>query len=185
MKEDYFKGIKWTKTFVTGPLDPEHNKHKFYCQICMTNVSIYSKGAREIVKHYQAESHLRKDQRWWFEHLRKVGKITGLVRHEVRGNDGQVLTPLELEKEKRFFETVPLVDINDKHPFYDDYKAGTNSSSDPDELRSCAQITLFRHLVPRCGDLLLFQPLWNQVGIAAKRQGLFLSPTGGHYSDGE
>ena len=34
MKEAYFKGIQWTRTFVTGPLDPEHNKHKFYCQIC-------------------------------------------------------------------------------------------------------------------------------------------------------
>ena len=29
MKESYFKGIKWTKTFVTGPLDPIHNQHKF------------------------------------------------------------------------------------------------------------------------------------------------------------
>ena len=41
MKEAYFKRIQWTRTFVTGPLDPEHNKHKFYCQICKTNVSIF------------------------------------------------------------------------------------------------------------------------------------------------
>ena len=27
MKEAYFKGIKWTETFVTGPLDSDHNKH--------------------------------------------------------------------------------------------------------------------------------------------------------------
>ena len=64
MKEAYFKGIKWTKTFVTGPLDPEHNRHMFYCQICKTHVSIFSKGAREIIRHYQTELHLRKDQRW-------------------------------------------------------------------------------------------------------------------------
>ena len=44
MKEAYFKGIKWTKTFVTGPLDPEHNRHQFYCQKCKTNVSNFSKG---------------------------------------------------------------------------------------------------------------------------------------------
>ena len=31
MKEAYFKGSQWTRTFVTGSLDPEHNKHKFYC----------------------------------------------------------------------------------------------------------------------------------------------------------
>ena len=29
MKEAYFEGIQWTRTFVTGPLDPDHNKYKF------------------------------------------------------------------------------------------------------------------------------------------------------------
>ena len=56
MKPAYFKRIQWTKVFVTGPLDPIHNKHKFYCQICKTNVFMYSKGAREIIRHYQSES---------------------------------------------------------------------------------------------------------------------------------
>ena len=42
LKEAYFKGIKWTKTFVTGTLDPAHNQFKFYCQISKTNVSIRS-----------------------------------------------------------------------------------------------------------------------------------------------
>ena len=88
MKPAYFKGIQWTKVFVTGPLDPVHNKTKFYCQICKTNVSIYSKGAREIIRHYQSESHLRKDQRWRFEHLGKLDKITGITVHAVRGKMG-------------------------------------------------------------------------------------------------
>ena len=46
-KEAYFKGISWTRSFVTGLLDPEHNKYKFYCQICKSNVYMYSKGARD------------------------------------------------------------------------------------------------------------------------------------------
>ena len=41
MKEAYFKGILWTKAFVTGPLDPAHNQYKFYCRLCKSNVSIY------------------------------------------------------------------------------------------------------------------------------------------------
>ena len=61
MKPAYFKGIQWTRVFVTGPLDHVHNKHKLYYQICKTNVSIYSKGAREIIRHYQSEAHLRRD----------------------------------------------------------------------------------------------------------------------------
>ena len=70
MKEAYFKGISWTRTFVTGPLDPEHNKYKFYCQI------------RKIVRHFQAESHLRKDQRWRFEHLRLIDKVAGQIKQK-------------------------------------------------------------------------------------------------------
>ena len=108
MKEAYFEGIKWTKTFVTGHLDPAHNQRKFYCQICTTNVSIYSKGAREIIRHYQGELHLRKDQRWQFEHLSVTDQRTGITQHQVRGRDGHILTPLELEREKPYFENAPL-----------------------------------------------------------------------------
>ena len=64
MKDAYFKSIQWTRTFVSGPVDPIHNKFKFYCMLCKTNVSISSKGAREILRHYKKEGHLRKDQKW-------------------------------------------------------------------------------------------------------------------------
>ena len=111
MKPACFKGIQWTKVFVTGPLDPVHNKYEFYCQICKTNVSIFSKGAREIVRHYQTEGHLRKDQRWQYEHLGKLDKVSGTILHAVRGKDGHVLSTFELQKEKPLFESVPLVAI--------------------------------------------------------------------------
>ena len=57
MKEVYFKGFEWTKSLVTRLLDQEHNEHRLYSQICKTNISIFSKKAWEIVRHYQAESH--------------------------------------------------------------------------------------------------------------------------------
>ena len=120
MKEAYFKGIRWTKIFVTGPLDPAHNHYKFYCRICKSNVSIYSKGAREIIRHYQSESHLRKDQLWRFTYLKKVDEITKVETHQVRGRNGLLLTPPELEKEKPFFESVQLVDIGEEFPFYEE-----------------------------------------------------------------
>ena len=112
MKPAYFKGIQWTKVFVTGPLDPVLNKYKFYCQICKTNVSIFAKGAREIVRHYRTEDHLRKDHRWRYEHLGKLDKVSGTIAHAVRGKDGHVLTTFELQKEKPLFESAPLVDIS-------------------------------------------------------------------------
>ena len=107
MKPVYFKGIQWTKVFVTGPLDPIHNKHKLYCQICKTNVSIYSKGAREIIRHYQSESHLRRDQRWRYEQLGKYDKISGVTVHAVRGSDGHVLSALEFGEREAPFRLRP------------------------------------------------------------------------------
>ena len=64
MKEAYFKGMEWTSTFVSGPVNPRWNPYKFYCQICKANISIYGKGAREILRHHSTDKHLRKDQRW-------------------------------------------------------------------------------------------------------------------------
>ena len=173
MREAYSRGIKWTRTFVTRSLDPEHNWLQFYCQIWKANISIFSKGAREIVRHYQSESHLRKDQHWRFEHLRSVEKVTGQIRHEVRGKDGRVLTALEMEKEKPLFENAVLVDIGDKHPFYDHHMAGVTSSANFEEIRLFTQISLIGYSVRRGGDILVLQSLWNQVSIAANHKELF------------
>ena len=111
MKEEYFEGMAWTKTFVSGPVDPKWNKYKFYCQICKGNVSIYAKGAREILRHYSTEKYLRKDQRWRYEHLSTIDPLTNAVQHQVRGKDGKVLTPYQVELELPLFIDAELVDI--------------------------------------------------------------------------
>ena len=116
----YFTGIEWTKSFVKGPLDPINKKYQFYCQFCQTNVSIFSKGARELVGHYQSETHHRKDQCWLFDQLGKMDKITGVTKHAVRGRHGHVLTAMKLEKEKPLIEHAPLVDIGPRYPFCDE-----------------------------------------------------------------
>ena len=79
MKEAYFKGMEWTKTFVSGPVDPRWNPYKFYCQICKGNVSIYGRRAREILRHHATERHLRKDQRWRYEHLATEDPVTKTI----------------------------------------------------------------------------------------------------------
>ena len=93
MKEAYFKGMEWTKTFVSGPVDPRWNRYKFYCQICMGNISIYGRGAREILRHRATERHLRKDQRWRYEHLSVEDPITKAVKH-FSGKRWTVIDPL-------------------------------------------------------------------------------------------
>ena len=46
MREEHFEGMAWTRTFVSGPMDPKWNPYKFYCQVCKGSVSLYGKGAR-------------------------------------------------------------------------------------------------------------------------------------------
>ena len=158
---------------MTGHLDPSHNKHKFYCQICKSNVSIHSKGAREIVRHYQSEAHLRKDQRWRFEHLGKVDKLTGLTVHAVRGKDEHLLSALELEKEKPLFETAPLIDIEPQFPFYDDYMANAGRLTNLQDVRLGTQISLIGGTIPHFGNLALLEGLWAEVGNFTNHQDTF------------
>ena len=172
MKEAFSKGISWTKTFVTGPLDPAHNQFKFYFRICKSNMSIYSKGAREIVRHYQ--SHLRKDQLWRYTYLKNVDPITGLETHQVRGKDGVILTPLELEKEKPLFEGALLVDLGGVFPFYEEYLARQECRRTTSDSRDATQIILIGTMVPIAGDIALLQALWTQVGIHMDHQEAFL-----------
>ena len=172
MKPAYFKGIQWTKVFVTGPLDSVHNKYKFYCQLYKTNVSIYSEGAHEIVRHYQSEGHLRKDQRWRYEQLRKLDKTTGTTVHAVRGKDGHILSACQLEKEKPLSESALLVDIGPHFPFYDEYMASAGGLTNKD-VRKGTQISLIGRFVPYFGDIVILKGLWAEVGIFTNHQHMF------------
>ena len=93
MKETYFEGITWTKTFASGSLN---------------YLTLSEKG------------HLRKDQRWRYEYLRTT-ELTCVVTHALREPVGHNFTPMELLKELRLFMNTPHVDIGDKYPFYNDY----------------------------------------------------------------
>ena len=105
MKEEYFEGLVWTRTFVSGPVDPKWNPYKFYCQICKGNISIYGKGARAILRHYATEKHLRNDQRWRYERLVIEDPDTKTITFQVRGRDGKILTHYQLEFEIPNFNT--------------------------------------------------------------------------------
>ena len=126
MKGAYFRGMEWTRMFVSGPVDPRWNPYKFYCQNGKANISIYGKGAREILRHHSSEKHLRKDQRWRYEHLYKVDPVTKTKVHQVRGRNGKLLSPYQLELELLYFKDASLVEIGQKLPFYDEFMAGTD-----------------------------------------------------------
>ena len=110
-KEDFFSKIGWTRSFISGPADPLHNPYMVWCHIFKKNISVKTKGTLEILRHHRTEKHLRRDQRWRFEHLKSVHSVTGKVQHRVRGRNGKILTKIELAKEMPKFKNAELVDI--------------------------------------------------------------------------
>ena len=69
MREEFFSKIGWTRSFISGPADPLHNPYMVWCHICKKNISVKTKGTLEILRHHRTEKHLRRDQRWRYEHL--------------------------------------------------------------------------------------------------------------------
>ena len=149
MREQLFEGITWTRVFVLGTMDPRWNPYKFYCQY----ISIYGRGAKEIIRHYTIERHLWKDQRWRYEQLAIGDPVTRTVRHQVRGRDGKILSPYELELEFPKFKDAPLVDIGEKLPFYEEYMAGNDLIASSSENRVRVQISILGHFLPSFGNV--------------------------------
>ena len=108
MRETYFKGTDWTKSFVSGPLKPSLEP----VQVLLPNlqrqyIHLWKKSPRDPASS-QSERHLRKDQRWQYEHLSTEDPTTKVVKRHVRGKDGR----LQLQLPKLI--EVQLVDIGEK-----------------------------------------------------------------------
>ena len=121
MREEFFSKIKWTRSFISGPTDPLHNPHMVWCHMCKKNFSIKTKGTVEILRHHRTEKHLRRDQRWRYEHLRTPDSVTGKIQHRVRGRNVKILNKSELAHELPKFIHTELIDVRERHPFYEDY----------------------------------------------------------------
>ena len=173
MKEAYFKGMERTKTFVSGPVDPRSNPYKFYCQICKGNVSIYGRGAPEILRHHATERHLRKDQRWRLEHLATEDPVTKTVTHHIRGRDGRRLTPFELQLDLPKFIGEELVNIGEKLPFFDEYLQGTDYMAPSSESRARIQVSVLGNYLRSHGDISTLRSFWRDVGAVVNYQSLF------------
>ena len=173
LRDSSFNRIEWTRVFVSGPLDPEHNMYKFYCQLCKSNISMYGKGAVEITRHHTGETHLRRDQRWRYEHLGETNPITGQVTHLVRDKHGRVLESVELEREIPKFINAELVDLGEKYPFYSDFLAGRDHMSTGPEKRLETQLSLITNYLAKHGNLAFLKSFWDSVGTVVGRQASF------------
>ena len=92
------------------------------------NFPLRTKGTQEILRLHRSEKHLRKDQRWGYEHLKSVDPVSGKVQHQVCGRNGNVLTKIELAKELPKFIHGDLVDIGERFAFYHDFIKGSTTA---------------------------------------------------------
>ena len=125
---------------------------------------MYSKGPREIERHFKTERHLRRDQRWRYENLKTVDPISGDEIHQVRGRDTKLLTKFQLAKELPKFINAELVELGERRPFYHEFIGEHPTSSVVEEARATTQLAIVGHFVCSSGDILLLQRLWGHVG---------------------
>ena len=167
MREEFFAKIGWTRS---GPADPIHNPHMVWCHVCKRNCSIKTKGPFEILRHHRSERHLRRDQRWRYEHLRSVDPVTGKVQHRVRGRNGKLLTKIERAKELPKFIHVELVDLGERFPFYDDFIRGRTTPLITPESRARTQLNIVSDFLQTEGDQCTPRILWARISSFTDHQ---------------
>ena len=152
-------GMSWTRTYACGLKDPLNNKYKFYCQLCKVNLSCKTKSALEVLRHHKSDKHLRRDQRWRYEHLKSIDPVTGILRYEVRYKHGQILDPYQLQKELPNFMNTPLIDLGPKFPFYEEVEGSNEGETTDDDSRTLMQMTLVGNIIESFEDLHTLQNL--------------------------
>ena len=170
MREEFFSKIGWTRSFISGPADPLHNPLMVWCHICKKNFSIKSKGPYEILRHHRTDRHLRRDQRWRYEHLRSVDPVSGKVQRRVRGANGKILTKIELANQLPKFIKAELVDIGERFPFYEDFIRGTTTALVTQEARVKTQLSLVGDFIKTLGDLSVLRNMWARMGAFTNHQ---------------
>ena len=170
MREEFFAKIGWTSSFISGPADPLHNPYMVWCHMCKKNVSIRSKGTMEILRHHRTERHLRRDQRWRYEHLRSVDPVTIKLQHRVRGRNGKLLSKFELARElPKFIHTEP-VDTGERFPFFHDFVEGRTTALVTPESRAKTQLRIVGDFIQRQGDFSILRSLWSSISSLTDHQ---------------
>ena len=92
MKDAYFKGIQWTRTFVSSPLDSTHNRNTFLACFVKLVCIFTRKGKGRCLD------------------------ITGVNTQQLRRKDCKFLTPVAFQKSS--VVDIPLVTAGNRLLFY-------------------------------------------------------------------
>ena len=103
--------------FVTGPTDASTKLSEFYCRLCQKDVSVFTHGSSEVLRHFQGIRHFARVQRLRLE----------TPGWRVLGFDGKPLTKDELERQSENILRAPLVVRDREYPFGEDLISSGNT----------------------------------------------------------
>ena len=171
MREELLAEIGLPRSFISGPADPIHNQHMVCCHMSKKTFSVKSKGPLDILRHHRTEKHLRRDQRWRYEHLRSVDPMSRQIQHRVKGRKGKVLSKIEVAREfQNLFTPSWLVDIGERFPFYDDFTRGRTTPLVTPESRAKTQLCLVGEFIPSHGHLSVLRIMWAKISSFTDHQ---------------
>ena len=96
-----------------------------------------------------------------------------VMKHDVRGREGQLLTPHELDMELPKFIDVQLVDIGEKMHFYEEYIQGTDFMRSSSDNIVKVQMSVLGDYLRSYGDITSLRNFCRDFGVVDNHQSLF------------
>ena len=153
-----FATSELAQIFVTGPTDASTKLSEFYCRLCRKDVSVFTHGSSEVLRHFQGIRHFARDQR--------LGLETPGWR--VLGFDGKPLTEDELERQREKILRAPLVVRDRKYPYREDLIPDASGNTDP-QLPVLAKVSSLFDVLQLGGSYELVERLWEPFVLTASR----------------
>ena len=144
------------RLFVTGPTDAAIKPSHFYCRICRKDVSVLTHGHHEILRHFQGSKHFPRDQRLRLE----------TPGWEVLDYEGNVMSPAEVERQRKRIMEAPLVVRDREYPFSEDVIVDETGAVDPN-LGVMAKVSSLIEVLRLGGSYELVYRLWAQFTLSA------------------
>ena len=144
--------------FVTGPTYVATKPSHFYCRICRKDVSVLTHGHHETLRHFQGSKQFPRDQRLRLE-------TPGL---KVLDNEGNAMSPSEVERQREKIMGAPLVVKDRQYPFSDDVIVDGTGAVDPN-LVVMAKVSPLIEVLRLGESYELVYQVWAQLTLSAVR----------------
>ena len=144
--------------FVTGPTGFATKPSHFYCRICCKDVSVLNHGHHEILRHFQGSKHFPRDQCLTLE----------TPGWEELGNEGNVMSPAEVERQREKIMRAPLVVRDREYPFSEDVIVDETGAVDLN-MGVMEKVSSLIEVLRLGGSYELVYRLWAQFTLSAVR----------------